>query len=268
VWWDQFALDLGVESVLGIRRESRIMKDVPASIVADGVREYEKWRTLREQGIANGSAPSIAVRTATEWAAGDDRTPSPPPGVDALQPGLFDEPPISTTQSTGAAAGRGGIDVAIVDARGSERPGGARFGELVHAILASTALDADAPAIAALAEVHGRIVSALAEETAAAALTVQHVLAHPVLGRARAAEARGACRRETPVTLVAEDGTLVEGDVDLAFEETEGWTIVDYKTDRELRTIGEEQYRRQVQLYAAAIAQATGRSATGVIVRL
>ena len=267
VWWDPFALDLGVESGMGLRRESLIMKDVPVSVVADGVREYEKWRTLREQGIASGSTPSIAVRTATEWAAGDDRTPSPT-GVDAQQPGLFDEPSTAGTEAAGAAAARGGLDIAIVDARGSERPGGARFGELVHAILASTALDADAPAIAALAEVHGRIVSALPEETAAAALTVQSVLAHPVLARARAAEARGACRRETPVTLVAEDGTLVEGVVDLAFEETQGWTIVDYKTDRELRTIGEEQYRRQVQLYASAIAQATGRSATGVIVRL
>jgi ATP-dependent helicase/nuclease subunit A len=94
------------------------------------------------------------------------------------------------------------------------------------------------------------------------------VRAHPVLARARAAEARGACRRETPVTIVVDDGTLVEGVVDLAFEENQGWTIVDYKTDRELRTIGEEQYRRQVQLYAWAIAQATGRSASGVIVRL
>ena len=253
---------------MGLRRESLIMKDVPASIVADGVREYEKWRALREQGIATGSTPSIAVRTATEWAAGDAATPAQT-GVDASQqPGLFDEPSSSGRESTGAAGPRGGIDIAIVDARGSERPGGARFGELVQAILASTALDADAPAIAALAEVHGRIVSALAEETAAAALTVQHVLAHPVLVRARAAEARGACRRETPVTIVVEDGTLVEGVVDLAFEETQGWTIVDYKTDRELRTIGEEQYRRQVQLYASAIAQATGRSATGVIVRL
>ena len=106
------------------------------------------------------------------------------------------------------------------------------------------------------------------EENAAAVLTVERVLAHRVLVRARAAEARGACRRETPVTIVDGDGTLVEGVVDLAFEEDGVWTVVDYKTDRELRTIGEAQYRRQVGLYASAIAQATGQRATGVIIRL
>ena len=30
------------------------------------------------------------------------------------------------------------------------------------------------------------------------------------------------------------DGTLVEGIVDLAFEEAGEWTVVDYKTDREI----------------------------------
>jgi len=73
--------------------------------------------------------------------------------------------------------------------------------------------------IAALADVHSRILSAPEEETAAAARTVSDVLAHPVLGRARAAEARGACRRETPITCTLPDGMMIEGVVDLAFEE-------------------------------------------------
>ena len=150
-----------------------------------------------------------------------------------------------------------GIDIAVVDVRGPERPGGARFGELVHAILAAAPLDADTDTLTAAADVHGRILSAAPEEISAAVLTTQRVLAHPVLTRARAAHARGACRRETPVTIVADDGTLVEGIVDLAFEEESRWTVVDYKTDRELRAIGEEQYRRQVELYASAIAKAT-----------
>ena len=86
--------------------------------------------------------------------------------------------------------------------------------------------------------------------------------------RARAAEARGACRRETPVTCTLPDGTMIEGIVDLAFEEQDGWTVVDYKTDRELAAIGEDRYRRQVALYASAIAQATGRPASGVLIRV
>jgi ATP-dependent exoDNAse (exonuclease V) beta subunit len=99
-------------------------------------------------------------------------------------------------------------------------------------------------------------------------VTVTHVLAHAVLDRARAATARGVCRRETPVTVTVDAGTLIEGIVDLAFEENGRWTVVDYKTDRELRAIGEEQYRRQVELYASAIAKATGQPADGIILRL
>jgi ATP-dependent helicase/nuclease subunit A len=73
------------------------------------------------------------------------------------------------------------------------------------------------------------------------------------------------------VTCTRQDGALVElieGIVDLAFEEEGRWTVVDYKTDRELAASGEERYRRQVGLYASAIAQATGAPASGVLVRI
>ena len=65
-----------------------------------------------------------------------------------------------------------------------------------------------------------------------------------------------------------EDGRLVEGVVDLAFEEQGRWTVVDYKTDRELAEHGEARYRRQVAFYAAAIAQATGAPTDGMLVRV
>jgi ATP-dependent exoDNAse (exonuclease V) beta subunit len=64
------------------------------------------------------------------------------------------------------------------------------------------------------------------------------------------------------------DGSLVEGVVDLAFEEAGGWTIVDYKTDRELAATGEDRYRRQVAFYASAVGQATGCAASGVLIRV
>ena len=64
------------------------------------------------------------------------------------------------------------------------------------------------------------------------------------------------------------DGTMIEGVVDLAFEEAGGWTVVDYKTDREMATMGEDRYRRQIALYASAIAQATARPAGGVLIRI
>jgi ATP-dependent helicase/nuclease subunit A len=64
------------------------------------------------------------------------------------------------------------------------------------------------------------------------------------------------------------DGTLVEGTVDLAFQERGEWIVVDYKTDRELASEGEDKYRRQIALYAGAIAQATGQRTAGVLVRV
>jgi ATP-dependent exoDNAse (exonuclease V) beta subunit len=96
----------------------------------------------------------------------------------------------------------------------------------------------------------------------------ERLLSHDLFRRAHAADARGACRRETPVTCTLPDGTLIEGIVDLAFEEGGSWTVVDYKTDREIAAAGEERYRRQVALYVAAIAQATGQPATGVLMRV
>ena len=155
----------------------------------------------------------------------------------------------------------------IIDAHRRDRPGGARFGELVHAVLASIALAADHDAVRALTEVQARILSAPADEITTACDLITRVLGHKLLDRARAAAARGMCRRETPVTLSSADGTLVEGIVDLAFEENGTWTIIDYKTDREMAAAGEDRYRRQVELYASAIAQATGKPATGILIR-
>ena len=69
------------------------------------------------------------------------------------------------------------------------------------------------------------------------------------------------------MTLTLDNGRLVEGVVDLAFEESHGWTAVDYKTDRELAG-SEDEYRRQLTIYARGIAAATGRPVTGALVRV
>ena len=283
-WWDPNALGLEVEPAPGIRREALIVKDVPESVLFEGRQEYEKWRTHLETTIASGSRPSVSVLTATEWASSAPShesvsvmgaSPQPLEGqsrgpaerslrlTPVDQPGLFDDPRPEAAETAPPATA-----IEIVDAHRGDRPGGARFGELVHAVLASTALDADRNGVQALAEVQARILSAPADEVAAATDLVTRLLSHELLGRARAAAARGMCRRETPLTLSLADGSLVEGVVDLAFEEDGAWTIIDYKTDRELAAAGEDRYRRQVALYASAVAQATGQPAAGVLVRV
>jgi ATP-dependent exoDNAse (exonuclease V) beta subunit len=138
----------------------------------------------------------------------------------------------------------------------------------VHAVLALTPFDTDADHLRALATSEARVLGLSEVDAAQAAMSVERVLTHDLLVRARAAEARGACRRETPVTVLLPEGTLVEGVVDLAFEEQGTWTVVDYKTDRELATDDIERYRRQVAIYMHAIATATGQPASGVILQV
>ena len=82
---------------------------------------------------------------------------------------------------------------------------------------------------------------------------------------AQAAE-EGVLRRETPVAHRTADGVLVEGVIDLAFrgEDESQWTVVDFKTDQELKG-RETAYRRQVSIYVEALAATTGGAARGVL---
>ena len=74
-------------------------------------------------------------------------------------------------------------------------------------------------------------------------------------------------KRETPVTWMQKDGTLVEGVLDLAFDEGDRTVVVDFKTDHELAA-GEARYRAQLQQYVNAVSQATGRAASGVLFKI
>ena len=79
---------------------------------------------------------------------------------------------------------------------------------------------------------------------------------------------KGEIRRETPVLLTMDDGSLVEGVVDLAFredtDEFRGWTVVDFKTDREFGAAS-DRYSAQVSMYAEAVYRATGLSSRGIL---
>jgi ATP-dependent exoDNAse (exonuclease V) beta subunit len=238
-WWDPHALSLDRQPHYGVRREDLIVKDVARNVIADGRSLYDRWCLARADARDRGTVPSVSIATVGEWS---DRSTAAPPS---------DAVPV--------------IDLSSPEDR--QRSGGVGFGVLLHTILADVPLDAARAALDDAASVAARALGLTEADGAFAAGIASRVLAHELLQRARAADARGACRRETPVTLTMDDGTLVEGVVDLAFEEHGVWTVVDYKTDRELAR-GVESYRRQVALYAAAIGSATGKRATGVIVRV
>jgi ATP-dependent exoDNAse (exonuclease V) beta subunit len=240
VWWDPRALKLGAEAPLGIRRPDLIVKDVATEIVESGLAAYHSWRERREKARAQGSQQSMVVQTVTQSAktAGD-----------------------ATTDRKSHA-------VEIVELpRAKNRPAGRRFGALVHADLASIPLNGDRSMIRHVADVHGRILGATEEEIDAACEAVNAALAHPLLNQAREAAQQGRCRREVPIGWRDPNGALIEGVVDLAFERADRWTVIDFKTDEELRG-NEMAYRRQVEIYAAAIHAVTGARVVPVLMRI
>jgi len=236
VWWDPLTLQLGVRPTLGLA-QSEILKADEEGRSVEALANWEAWRWERDETRAEGAKPTRVVRAATEWVRATD------------------------TKVEGADM------VVVMDAAWKgPRPRGPRFGTLVHAVLSVVDL-ADPSGVAAHASVQARILGASEEEAEAAARVVEATLAHPVLRRAAAAASRGECRRETPLVLRLEDGTLLECVADLAFREDGRWTVVDFKTDTELGAMAQP-YKRQVALYAHGIANSTGAEAGGVVLRV
>jgi ATP-dependent exoDNAse (exonuclease V) beta subunit len=154
-----------------------------------------------------------------------------------------------------------------------DRPSGKRFGTLVHALLATLPLDVTPAEVQGLAELHSRMFAATPEETAASAAIGRSVIEHARWQEARAAAAAGRrVWREVPVCLRVDGeagapATIVDGQVDLAYETAAGWMVIDFKTDVEMAS-ARDAYSRQVALYAEAVSKATGRPATGILLRV
>jgi ATP-dependent exoDNAse (exonuclease V) beta subunit len=238
VWWDPNVLALGTEERMGLRQQKLLEIDEGGLRSDEGIRAHAAWQAERARLRAEAGVPSVRVVTATELAAA-------------------------------ASTALGEVEVVELPIDGA-RPSGKRFGTLVHACLAAVDLDAGAAAVEEVAALEGRVLGASAGEIAAASAAVGRALAHPLLRRAaRAAQGRR-CRREVPVAVVADTGELVEGVIDAAFLDADPepvWTVLDFKTDVELRARLDE-YRRQVALYALGVARATGVPARSVLLRV
>jgi ATP-dependent helicase/nuclease subunit A len=231
VWWSPGALELDVEENVGLKQQKLLAADESGARSEAGIRAHAAWQAERTALRATASVPSRRVTTATEHAiAGTERVDVP-------------------LERVGAPV---------------DRPHGKRFGTLVHATLAVVAFDAAPAEVAEIAAIEGRLLDAPPDEIAAATTCVAAALAHPVLRRAATA---ARLERETPLTFRLADGTLLEGVVDAAFEDADGWTVVDFKTDVEIAARLDE-YRRQVALYAQAIARATGKPARAVLLQV
>ena len=240
VWWDPGVLDLDQRAPMGVRHENLIGKGASRVVVDETLDAYRTWEAGRASAIATASQPSLVVTTASEWAAGDqvlpEQLPLPEVAVEAVG---------------------GAVDEA--------RPSGTRFGALVHAVMAGVTLDADVAAVETAARTQARLLGATEEEARVAACVACRALASPWVRRAAASRV---CRRELPLTLSDSDDAIIEGVADLVFEDGGAWVVVEFKTDVEIGRVGLERYRRQVGFYAAAVTRATGRDASGVLLRL
>ena len=176
---------------------------------------------------------------------------------------------VSARKNSMPSASGGLVTVEATSACGASRPSGARFGSLVHAVLATIDLDATRLRVEALATANGKLTGATVDEQAATVDAVVAALAHPIIRGALAAGKD--CRREAPVLVTEPDGSILEGVLDLAFRTVEAdgptWTVVDYKTDRELDGRHAE-YEAQVLSYVRAVAAATGERARGILLRV
>jgi ATP-dependent exoDNAse (exonuclease V) beta subunit len=199
--------------------------------------ERPKARGLRLTAAAGGDA--VAARWEQERGA-------------ALEAACHrDFTPISAT----AAAAREAPPVAATGGG----PGGRDFGGLVHRVLQHLPF-ADPAAVErarALATGLAPLCGLEPEAAARAAQLCAELLAHPLADRVRRSPR---VLRELRVWL-PEEGELVEGVVDLAFEEDGGLVVVDWKTDAIAADQAIDQaahHAPQLRLYARALALATG----------
>src|SRR5438132_1458829 len=142
---------------------------------ASGRSRYDRWHLARHDARAQGATPSLRIITAHEW--------------------VPDPEQLSTINSQLSA-----VTLVEPERRDENRPGGLGFGVLVHAVLAQAPFDATRQALDDLAAVEARALGLSDDEASAAAAMAERLLSHELFRRAHAADARGACRPETPVT--------------------------------------------------------------------
>jgi ATP-dependent helicase/nuclease subunit A len=238
VWWDPRALELDKQEEAGLRQQRMLAAD-EQGMAAEGERASEAWEARRSNLIERGSMPTLRVQTVTGSEGERERT------IDVRV----------TVEATGASR--------------PSRPGGKRFGTLVHALLATVPFDATRAGVESASKAKGRMLGSSPEEIAAATEAVCAAFEHRIFLQAKAAG--DTCRRESPVLVREDDGSVTEGVLDLAFRTTDDagplWVVVDYKTDADLGPRRSE-YEAQLRGYARMVANSTGERVRGVLLRV
>ncbi len=146
---------------------------------------------------------------------------------------------------------------------GSSGPGGYEWGSAVHAVLEAATRGAAGGRLTAIArgilvELDRPMEGGEPTELTALMDTVAAVKKSALWRRAEAATRRLA---EVPFALDIGNSVWLEGVVDLAFHEPDGWVIVDYKTDQGRDSdfaMRRQTYREQLRRYGEAWTRLTG----------
>jgi len=229
VWWDPRTLTLAPPANLGLRQE-QILKGESDDETSPSLTAYREWKLQRDKIVAAGEVKEFDVFTATE---------------------ATDAPAGIAVEVKFEAAGK-------ADGRST----GTRFGTLVHTILRDVPLDG--AHVDELAKVHGRVFGATDQEIKDAATAVAAALRHPLLERARQSKLY---RRELPILLKLDGNRILEGVIDLAFEEDGVWHVVDFKTDAEIGS-NRKRYETQLRWYCFALARLNKQPVEGHLLAL
>ena len=250
VWWDPHILRLEADAGYGLRRDDLISKDGDPAAVAARLAAHHEWRDKRDAATARARVPSLRVRTATSVAADQDTR-------------RYEWNRRSRRSKSRSLTSLERASARL--ARASDRLCTRRSPPS-----RSTPPMASSPSLRRRKAVSCRrrhaIRTRLRKSTAAVEV-VSAVLKAPLFDQVRLAERDGRCDRELPITWKAPDGTLIEGTIDLAFEDLTGVTVIDFKTDRELST-DLDRYRRQLTVYCEALATTRNVATRGILARV
>jgi len=140
---------------------------------------------------------------------------------------------------------------------------GRELGTLVHAVMEQ--IDFGAPeTVRDVARAIARTTGAGGDLVGEATGLVERALGSSIIRRAAVASHAS---REVPFC-VSHGGVIVEGKIDLLFEEEDGIVIVDYKTDAVPPDGAEglaDRYRQQAEAYALAVTQASGKPVKEIV---
>jgi ATP-dependent exoDNAse (exonuclease V) beta subunit len=188
-------------------------RDILRGDPGPGLAIYSDWTSRRSKILQRGGRPTFQVVAATDAASGE--------GTNVH---------IET------------VSIAISGSRARGR----RFGSLVHSVIRDADFGCNLSMLERLARAHGRGLDSSDEEIRSAIEVVGAILQHPIVSAARES---ARVHWEYPFLYKEADGKIVEGNIDLVYQQGDEWIIVDFKTGPADR----REYRRQVEVYGRAL---------------